>query len=283
MYNKNYTLITGASEGFGKALAIECAQRKMNLILVALPGPELYTLTNFIRKNYAVEVIGIEKDLCKEESCFELFTEIAMQRLKVNMLINNAGIGSTVAFEEGSVSLYQKQIKLNVLATTLITHHFLPLLQKNKPSYILNVGSLASFFCLPKKHVYAATKSFIYHFSKSLHNELKQDNINVSVLCPGGMNTNLLLTLMNRTGNFLSRLSIMEPEEVAPIAIRALLRKKEVIIPGVMNQLFLALDKALPGFIKKILRNRTMRELNPNNRFINTKNIPIVQPFSEAV
>lgn len=283
MYNKNYTLITGASEGFGKALAIECAQRKMNLILVALPGPELYILTNFIRKNYAIEVIGIEKDLSKEEGCFELFNKIALQGLKVNMLINNAGIGSTAAFEEGSVSLFQKQIKVNVLATALITRHFLPLLKKNSPSYILNVGSLASFFCLPNKEVYAATKSFIYHFSKSLYNELKKDNIHVSVLCPGGMNTNLLLTMMNRTGNFLSRLSIMEPEEVAPIAIRALLRKKEVIIPGTMNQLFLALDKVLPGFIKKKLRNRTMRELNPNNRFINSKNIPIVQPLSEAV
>ena len=61
MLNKNYCLITGASEGFGKALALECASRKMHLILVALPGPELYYLSDFIKRNYGVDVIAIEK------------------------------------------------------------------------------------------------------------------------------------------------------------------------------------------------------------------------------
>ncbi|MEZ5028501.1 MAG: hypothetical protein R2765_06910 [Ferruginibacter sp.] len=61
MHNPYYTLITGASEGFGKALALECATRKMNLILVALPGPELINLADFIKRNYFVDAIAIEK------------------------------------------------------------------------------------------------------------------------------------------------------------------------------------------------------------------------------
>ena len=76
MLNKNYCLITGASEGFGKALALECASRKMNLILVSLPGPELYYLADFIKRNYKVEVIAIEKDLCLEENCIAVFNEV---------------------------------------------------------------------------------------------------------------------------------------------------------------------------------------------------------------
>src|SRR6187551_3824696 len=91
-----YTLITGASEGFGKALAFECAAKKMNLILVALPGPELYHLANYIKRNYEVDVVPIEKDLSKEEDCMTLFEEVSALRLRVNMLINNAGIGSTM-------------------------------------------------------------------------------------------------------------------------------------------------------------------------------------------
>src|ERR1700741_5198861 len=153
MKNNIYTLITGASEGLGKALAIECARRKMNLILVALPGPELYALANLIKENYPVQVISIGKDLCRDESCVELYNEISGLNLSVNMLINNAGIGSTVLFEEGAIALYEKQIKLNVLATTLITRLFLNTLQRHNHSYILNVGSLASFFYLPKKQV----------------------------------------------------------------------------------------------------------------------------------
>ena len=281
MRNNFYTLITGASEGFGKALAIECAQRKMNLILVALPGPELHLLSTFIKRNYWVDVISIEKDLCKDESCIELFNEVNALNLQVNILINNAGIGSTILFGDGGINLYEKQIKLNVLATTLITRLFLEMLKRNGPSYILNVGSMASFFSLPKKLVYGATKSFVYFFSKGLRKELKQYKIHVSVLCPGGMNTNLALTLMNKTGNYLSRLSVMNPEQAAPIALDGLLKKKASIIPGRLNQLFLLLDTILPGFIKKILTNYSMKKMDAVNRFSIYLPKPLIIPISE--
>ncbi len=260
-----YTLITGASEGFGKALAIECAGRNMNLILVALAGPELYNLSCFIKRNYAVDVIAIEMDLCRDESCMELYQQVTKKQLEINMLINNAGIGSTVLFTEGPVDLYEKQIKLNVLATTIITKLFLQTLQRHKDSYILNVGSMASFFFLPKKQVYGATKSFIYSFSKSLRKELKQSNVHVSVLCPGGMNTNLVLTLMNKTGNYLCRLSVMNPEDVVKIAIDGLLKGKEVIIPGRLNNVFMLLDKILPEVIKRTITSNGMKKLNKEN------------------
>ncbi len=283
MTNNFYTLITGASEGFGKALAMECARRKMNLILVALPGPEIYMLAGFIKRNYSVDVISIEKDLCRDESCIQLFNEVSALKLPVNMLLNNAGIGSTVLFAEGSINLYEKQIKLNVLATTLITRLFINMLKQNSPSYILNVGSLASFFQLPKKHVYGATKSFIYYFSKSLRKELKKDNVYVSVLCPGGMNTNLAITLMNKTGHYLSRLSIMDPEQVVPVALDGLMRKKEVIIPGRLNQLFMLLDAILPRFIKRKITNYTMEKLNPDIGFVRSLPGPSTVPSSTQV
>lgn len=278
MHNIVYTLITGSSEGLGKALAIECAKRKMNLILVALPSPELYALATLIKANYAVEIVCIGKDLCRDESCMELYAEVTALNLQVNMLINNAGIGSTILFEEGCPLFYEKQIKLNVLATTLITRLFLAMLQKHDRSYILNVGSLASFFYLPKKQVYGATKSFVYFFSKSLREELSNSNINISVLCPGGINTNPALTLMNKTGNCLSRLSVMNPEEVAPVAINGLLRGKEVIIPGRLNIFFLLLDKLLPVFIKKIMTGSAMKKLDTNkmSRYL----VPAMVPMS---
>lgn len=124
MQNKKYTLITGASEGFGKALALECATRKMNLILVALPGPELFYLAGFIQRNFDVDTIAIEKDLTKEENCSRLYEQICSKGLCVNMLINNAGIGNTHLFADGSISFYQKQMQLNVIATTLLSRLF---------------------------------------------------------------------------------------------------------------------------------------------------------------
>ena len=261
MPNSNYCLITGASEGFGKALALECASRKMNLVLVALPGPELHSLVGFIKRNFQVDVVIIEKDLTVEENCISVFKQVEERRLPVNMLINNAGVGSTMMFSEGSIDFYQKQIKLNAVATTLLTHLFLDTLKQNGPSYILNVGSLSSFFFLAKKQVYGATKSFIYFFSKSLRRELQADNVHVSVVCPGGMKTNASVIMVIRSCNWIGRQSFMNPEDVARIAIDGLLKKKEEIIPGRVNQAFLLFNKLLPGFIKKMLTNYQMRKL----------------------
>lgn len=190
MNNRFYTLITGASEGFGKALALECARRQMNLILVALPGVNLHELSICIKTKYGVDVVAIEQDLCEDDGCKNIFLQVTTMALQVNMLINNAGIGSTELFKEGCIIHYEKQIRLNVLATTLLTRLFLDTLKQNSPSYILNVGSLASFFSLAKKQVYGATKSFVWYFSKSLRKELRSENITVSVVCPGGMYTN---------------------------------------------------------------------------------------------
>lgn len=265
MKNNLYSLITGASEGFGKALAIECASRKMNLILVALPESNLNTFANTLRQKYDIDVVAIEKDLSIEENCIHLFKEVEELKLSVNILINNVGIGSTMFFSEGHISFYQKQVKLNVITTTLLTNLFLTMLKSNRPSHILNVGSLSSFFYLAKKQVYAATKSYIYSFSKSLRGELSSNGVNVSVICPGGMNTNTAIIETNNSNGWLARQSIMDPEEVAQIAIKGLLNRKEIIIPGLINKLFLMLDKMLPSYIVKIIANNQMNKLKSYN------------------
>jgi len=150
-----------------------------------------------------------------------------------------------------------------VLATTRLTRLFLPELKQNSPSYILNVGSLASFFPLPKKQVYGATKSFICYFSKSLRKELLNEDIHVSVVCPGGMFTNQTVSNMIQNGNYISRVSSMNPETVAPIALQGLFRKKAVIIPGRLNNLFLLLKILVPPAISGLLVQLTMRKLRP--------------------
>lgn len=259
---KHYTLITGASDGFGKALAIECARRKMNLVLVALPGPDLANLAKFIHRNFCVDVKIFEKDLTCEPQCYDLLLEVLHARVRVNILINNAGIGNTQVFSETSPEFFKRQIKLNVIATTLLTSLFIPELKKHGPSYLLNIGSLSSFFYLPKKQVYGATKSFIYFFSKCLRHELEQENISVSVACPGGMNTNFSVSMVNRTGNCFSRISILNPEQVAPFVIEKMLKGKEVIIPGIVNRFSMLLGKLLPSFIKKFLIGRLAKNLN---------------------
>lgn len=258
---KYYTLITGASTGFGRALALQCAARKQNLVLVSLPCKELYSLGNFIQKNFSVNVYCFEKDLSQEQSCNELFNEIKSCGLQINILINNAGLGGTNYFEERELSFYQKQLQVNVLAPTCITYLFLEELKKNSPSHVLNVSSLACFFCVPKKQVYGGSKSYLLSFSRSLGYELKKFNVSVSVVCPGAMNTTPQLICQNKQATFLLKWSVMNPEAVAKITIKKMLIKKSVIIPGFFNRFIKMLNKILPGKIKDLMISAQLKRM----------------------
>ena len=260
MRNKTFALITGASDGFGKALALECAARNINLVLVALPGSGLNGLCCYIERNFGVTTYCFEHDLSKKEECYELFNEINRRQIPVKALINNAGMGGTHYFDERDTEFYCKQIELNVVSPTLLTHLFLQTLSQHTPAYILNVSSLASFFYLPKKQVYGGTKSYLVAFSRSLRRELKSKGISVSVICPGGMNTNPQMVFQNLNTHGLGRWSIMNPETVAKIAIDGMLNKKELIIPGFWNQMFMLFDKLLPKCYKERLTDRSMKD-----------------------
>lgn len=279
MKEHTYTLITGASSGFGKSLALECARRGQNLVLVSLPCKELFFLADFIRKNYAVIVFCFEKDLSIEKNCIELHEQIKRAGIEINILINNAGIGGTDYFEEKELSFYRRQLQVNVMAPTFITYLFLEDLKQNIPSYILNVSSLAGFFCLPKKQVYAGSKSFLLSFSGSLWYELKKHNISVSAVCPGAMNTTAELTYQNKTASHLLKWSVMNPEQPAGIAIKKMLQRKRVIIPGFWNNVIMLLDRVLPGKIRQLLIEG---QLNRIERYMNQKKSISKSPYPVA-
>ena len=254
MSKSYYTLITGASEGLGKCFALECASRKMNLILVALPNSGLDKLSAYIRKTFFVDVIFYEDDISTEESCTQLFHFINNKHILVRILINNAGMGGTFSFQQKDIAYYAKLISLNTITPTVLSRLLLGHLKAAAPSHILNVSSLAAMFSLPHKQVYGGTKSFLLFFSKSLRRELKRDNVFVSALCPGGIDTTPQLIMMHRTtGTWLSKQSVLDPWTVARIAIDKMLKKKEVIIPGFLNRMFLLLNSIFPRAFKDFL------------------------------
>lgn len=225
MCNK-YALITGAREGLGKFLAIECAKKQMNLVLIALPGSGLKNLQNYVTKDFGVDVLCIETDLSQESNCYQLHQKLQNENISVSVLINNAGIGGTFAFN-AKEPYYSKLISLNVTTPTILCRLFLSDLKKNAPSFIMNVGSLAGMFHLPNKQVYGGTKSYLFSFSKSLRRKLRHDGVFVSLLCPGGRNTYWRLTMENRMmSTWISRQSIMEPPMWQLLALEKCFRRK---------------------------------------------------------
>jgi short-subunit dehydrogenase len=255
---KTYTLITGAGTGFGKALSIECAKKGMNLILASLPNSGLKELGTFLISNFEIDVLIFEMDLSSKENCLLLSEKIKKSNASVQYLINNAGMLSNGLFETLDEDYFLKQIKVNVATPTLLTKLFINDFKENAPSGILNVSSMASFFHLPKKQVYGGTKAYLLSFSKSLRKELKPYGISVSIVCPGGMNTTTGLCMQNRKLDWISRQSIMDPEDVAKITIEQFEKGKEVIIPGGINKTFMLLDSLLPTAIKNRLTSNAI-------------------------
>lgn len=255
-----YTLITGASQGFGKAMALEFANRNMNLVLVALPNSGLQELSNFIRTHNNVDVHYIELDLSLTKSCYDIRDYIDQFSLQIKYLVNNAGVLSRGFFEDLSEDFILKQIEVNVTTPTLLIRLLLPNLKLSAPAYILNISSMASFFTLQKKQVYGATKAYLTSFSKSLGKELKRNNISVTAICPGGLNTTTRICYQNRIMGWISRESVLNPEAAAIIAINAMIKKDKVVIPGFINKCLMILDKLLPEFIKDKLANREIKK-----------------------
>lgn len=262
----HFTVVTGASSGIGKALAIELASRKTNLVLVALPQTGLAETAQQISKTYQVDVHCYEVDLTEDEAPRKFYHWCRIQNLKINALINNAGIGTQAAFEQTSESELETMLKLNNQALVMLVYYFLPDLKRSSPAHILNVGSLASFMNIPGKAVYSASKSFIYSFSHALRLELKQYKINVSCLCPGGTITSQRVLQNINQVQWAGRMMLQMPEEVAREAIAQMYRGKKLIIPGTQNKFLYKLWSVLPQHVVDMILSALFFRKTPHHK-----------------
>ena len=254
-----FAIITGAGAGIGYALAKEMAERKINLVLVSLANENLQSKCESFKKEYGVKAFYFESDLSDEAQIQKLFQFVSSQNIPVGYLINNAGIGSVGSFENFSAEFYSRQIRVNAIAPVLLTWYFLPLMKRESTAYILYVSSLGSFFNIPNKEVYCASKKFVYSFSTSLRNTFRKSNISVSVVCPGPVDTNERLIEAHQTMKGLARKAVMSAGEVAAYTITSWLNKKKIIVPGRLNRMSLLLNHLIPQPVKRMIFLREMK------------------------
>ena len=241
-----YTLITGASSGIGLEMSDYCASKGKNVLMISLPNEGLKEKAQNISKKHGVKTSIFECDLTDVSEIDRLKNWVLNKGFEVNFLINNAGFGGTIPFEDMNGGLIDNMIGLNIKAGTHLTNRFIPILKKNVPSNILNVSSLISNQVAPYKALYTATKTFVINLSVSLAYELKEDGIIVSTLLPGATPTNKVVTEQIEKGNFAARASVMSPREVAEIAIDKSLKGKTIITPGIKNGVIRRLLASLP-------------------------------------
>lgn len=246
---KNYALITGSSKGIGKAMAKSLARRNYNLILVARSEDQLLDLKAELIESYGVSVETYTTDLSTSGAALNLSSWCLENSFPVSILINNAGYGVWGKFETINLEEQLNMLQLNMNTVVELTHYLLPVLKKQEQSYILNVSSTAAYQALPTFSLYAASKAFILSFSRGLRFELRDSNISVTCISPGPVDTGFA----DRAGlSMLSEMAAkfnMKPEDVAEIAINAMLSKKSEIIPGFTNKISAFAARLLPKSI----------------------------------
>ncbi|MGQ9620862.1 MAG: SDR family NAD(P)-dependent oxidoreductase [Bacteroidales bacterium] len=260
----HYTLITGSSSGIGLSMAHECASRNMNLALVSLPGTGLEDKAREIEEKYNVDVRCLNIDLTEHDAPERVYRWCYDNNIQVNFLINNAGMAGTAYFPESSPEYCDKRIMLNIRALTLLCHYFIPMLTKNKKSYILNVGSLSAYFSIPYKTVYSASKSYVLNFSKSLSIELKPLGISVSVVCPNGVETNEGTYTRINSHKHWGKWTKIDSSDLAKIAIDKTLKGNRVIIPKFINKFLMLFGRMIPSFLKLPFLEREFRKEPPS-------------------
>lgn len=191
---KNTALITGASSGIGKELAIIHAERGGNLVLVARSKDKLNELKVELEKKHEVLVSIIQKDLSVTGAAKELFNEVQSLGVQVDYLMNNAGFGLVGKFHELPWERQMQMINLNMIALTELTYLFLQEMVARNNGKILNTSSTAGLIPGPLQAVYFASKAYVSSFSNAIAEELYDKNITVTALLPGATETGFAKT-----------------------------------------------------------------------------------------
>jgi short-subunit dehydrogenase len=173
------------------------------------------------------------------------------------MLCNVAGIGGTNDYLKVPLDTLYYMVNLNVESCMALTLQLLPLLEKNSPSFVLNVGSMAGFAPIPSKNMYSATKSAVTFFSYNLRYQLKKKNISVSCLAPGPVFTKprIKADTKKRLG-FIGMQMAVPPSKVGEVAVRETLNGKMIIVPGTLAKITSGIVRILPrGILASVYGN----------------------------
>lgn len=235
-------LITGASSGIGRDMAIYLSKLGYDVILVARRKDRLEELQKQIKK---AEVIVL--DVSDIDNCKKLYNMVK----DVDILINNAGFGIFGEFNDIDLEKEINLINTNIIAVHTLTKLFLNDFVERNHGYILNTASTAAFFSGPLLSSYYASKGYVLKLTEAIYEELRKNksNVYIGALCPGPVNTEF-----NEVANGKISLKSLESDYVAKYAIDKMFKRKTIIIPGMDNKLLVTFGKLLPRkWILKIL------------------------------
>ena len=240
-------LITGASSGIGYEFAKIYAKKGYNLVITARRKNNLDRIKQELESfDTAICVDIIVLDLSKQNSAKELYEVVKQRGILIDTLINNAGFGVYGNFIETDIEKEIDMIELNIKSLVVLTKLFLKDMVSRNNGTIINVASTAAFQPGPLMSVYYASKNIEQTFTESIRNEVRDTNVNISVLCPGPTDTEFEKSASLEESSLFTKLKVMKPEKVAIIGYKGINRNKSVIIPGILNNILITFNKIIP-------------------------------------
>lgn len=234
-------VVTGGSSGIGVAIATELARRGHALTLVALGADRLREVATKISAEHGVRVEWIACNLADADDRDRIPGEIAGRGQYVDVLVNDAGIGTMGLFHELPVEREIQMVRINVETVVALCGAFIPDMVKRGRGAVLNVASVSGFMPVPKQVTYSASKAFVQTFTEALTLDLHGTGVTVTALSPGPVKTNF--------GGLIKGLPsalFVDPDRIAREAIDAMEKGQRTVVPGAANGLNAMLGRYAP-------------------------------------
>lgn len=236
LVNKNI-VITGASSGLGKEIALQSAALGANVVLVARSLDRLLELQLDIESKFGVKVCSFQLDVSDGIQINTIFTEIEQKVGHIDILVNNAGFGLFEEAHEINLDEAKRMLDVNVFGLIACTKMVVPSMIRRKSGHIINIASQAGKVATPKSSVYAATKHAVLGFTNGLRLEMAEHNVFVTSVNPGPIATNFF-DIADASGTYVKNVQkyMLKPEQVAQAVVSTMLtNKREINLPRWMN------------------------------------------------
>lgn len=260
------SLVTGASSGIGLQYATQLARDyHSDLLLVSNQEQELQQVAIDLAATYGIKTIAHYADLSQQDAAEQLHAYCHEQGLVIDVLINNAGVFFFNPYCETSMKRIELMLQLHMITVAKMTRLFGEDMikreltdeeasqricgRKRMRGYILNMSSMSAWMAMPGIQTYNATKAFIYNFSKSVWYEFKPQNVGITVMAPGAVDT-ALFGLAPHLRKLAVALTVsIPPEKLVKRALKNLFRNKKADTPGFINWLATPILKHTPDWL----------------------------------
>ncbi|MCS5489687.1 SDR family oxidoreductase [Algoriphagus limi] len=260
--NEPVIWITGASSGIGEACAKKFSQEGYQVIISSRKEAELELVKNACSNPENVKILKLD---LADQSDFENIVKKAISLFgKVDILLHNGGISQRSLIKETDLEVDRKLMEVNFFGTVALTKAILPYFMERKSGHFAVVTSLVGKFASPYRSAYAASKHALHGFFDTLRAEHYQDNIAVTLICPGFIKTQVSVNALTGDGSSLGKMDDaqakgMSPEDCANAIFKAITGKKEEVLIGGKETYAVYLKRFFPRIFSKILRKAKVR------------------------